>query len=163
MASARKMYIALQVLRRRSFYATGGFLHFFLDRCIAKRLARMLDAYDVENTIRHLDDDARFYPNSPDVDIIAAVSADEPKPVYVTADQGNRRVPAERAALRDSGMTVIFLRGRFHHIAIHDQALKLLRIWPEIVNACARCREPKAFEITPGSNKVSVWKLTRDL
>lgn len=123
----------------------------------------MLDAYDVENTIRHLDDDARFTPRSADVDIINAVAADEPKPVYVTADQGNRRIPEERAALRESGMSIVFFRGRFHHIAIHDQAMKLLGIWPEVVKACERCREPMAFEITPGSKKVLTWKATKDL
>jgi hypothetical protein len=138
-------------------------LHFFFDRCVACRLVRMLDAYDVHNTARHLDDDARFEKTSADVDIIATVAADVPKPVYVTADLANRRVPEERAALRDSGMSIVFLRGKFHHIAIHDQAVKLLRIWPEVVAACERCREPTAFEITPATTKVTTWRKTREL
>ena len=123
----------------------------------------MLDAFDANHTVRHLDDDARFGPRSADVDIIATVAGDNPKPVYVTADLGNRTVTAERQALRDSGMTVIFLRRRFHHIEFHQQAVKLLTLWPQIVRECSRCVEPTAFEITPAANKLNRIGPTREL
>jgi hypothetical protein len=113
----------------------------------------MIAAYDGTHSINHLDDDSRFNKNSEDVFIIQTVSADDPKPVYLTADLNNRKVPAERAALRDSGMSIIFFKDRFHHIEFHQQAVKLLTIWPLIVQDCQRCREPTVFEITPAAKK----------
>lgn len=121
----------------------------------------MLDAYDGRNPVRHLDDDRRFNPRSTDVQIITTVASDDPRPVYVTADLENRTVPEERAALRDSGMSVIFLRRRFHHLDFHVQAVKLLTLWPQILKECSRCVEPTAFEITPAANKLTRLGPTR--
>ena len=82
-------------------------MNFFFDRGVAVRLARMLAAYDGHNVATHQDDDdARFHPRSKDVEIIRPVARDEAKPVYLAADLSSRTVPEERAALRDSAMTI---------------------------------------------------------
>ena len=73
-------------------------MNFFFDRCVAVHLARMLDAYDRDNTIGHLDDDRRFSPSTPDIEWINAIASDEPKPTLITADQRMRRDPVERHA-----------------------------------------------------------------
>jgi hypothetical protein len=127
---------------------------FFFDRCLAVRLARMLDAYDRDHTVRHLDDDRRFGPTTPDVEWITAIAAEDPKPALVTADLRVRRNPPERQALRDSGLTIFFFRAGFHDLNLHQQAVKLLTIWPEIVKQATRAAEPTAFEITAAARKV---------
>ena len=114
----------------------------------------MLDAYETDHTITHLDDDSRFVPETADVDWIEAIAAEEPKPILVTADINIARKPVERQALRASGLTVVFLKSRFHQLPFHTQAVKLLTIWPELVDKVSRCREPTAFEITPAATKM---------
>jgi hypothetical protein len=138
-------------------------VNFFFDRCVAVHLARMLDAYDRDNTIAHLDGDNRFSPTTPDIDWIQTIAADQPKPVLITADQRMRRDPVERHALAHSGLTIVFLRAGFHKLTFHDQAVKLLTMWPKIVELVGRVAEPTAFEITPAARKVDRLCKTKDL
>lgn len=128
-------------------------MNFFFDRCVAVHLARMLNAYDRNSSISHLDDDNRFSPTTPD-ELIRALSHSEPQPVFITADQRMRRDPVERRALASSKLTIVFLRAGFHHLSFHDQAVKLLTVWPKIVDVVSRVTEPTAFEITPAARKV---------
>ncbi len=114
----------------------------------------MLNAYDRDSTIAHLDDDGRFSPTTPDVEWIRCIASDDPKPVLTTADQRMRRDPIERHALARSGLTIIFLRAGFHHLTFHEQAVKLLTIWPKVVDGVRWVKNPTAFEITPASRKV---------
>lgn len=105
-------------------------MNFFFDRQIAIQIARMLDAYECEHTIVHLDEDNRFTPVTPDIEWIEAIAADEPTPILVTADINIKRKAVERQALQDSGLTVVFLKPGFHQLAFHVQAVKLLTICP---------------------------------
>lgn len=136
---------------------------FFFDRNIAVRLARMLDAYDLDNTVRHQDDDTRFAASSTDIDIIEVLSQEKPRPILITADFSMSRKPNERAALARSGLTVVFLRKRFHSLPRHDQAVKLLSIWPTIVGETSHCRQPTAFDVTPAARKLNRLCFTADL
>ena len=123
----------------------------------------MLDAYDRDNTISHLDDDRRFSPDTPDVELIQTIASGDPRPVFITADQRMRRNPVERHALAHSGLTIVFLRAGFHQLTFHDQAVKLLTIWPKIAEAVERVSEPMAFEVTPAARKVDRLRETRKL
>lgn len=137
---------------------------FFLDRNIGIRLARMLDAYDAQNTIRHHDEDARFSEQTKDTFLIKTLAGDDPKPVFITADVNMwKRHPDERKALARSGLTVVFLRKRFHHMDFHSQAVKLLGIWPEIARETGRLRRPSAFELTPSARKLQLLGPTEKL
>jgi hypothetical protein len=138
-------------------------VNFFFDRCVPRRLAWMLDAFDPDNTVGHQDDDARFPPETPDERLISALAQDSSTPVLVTSDRAMRRNPVERLALAGSGLTVVFLRSGWHRLRFHDQAVKLLRLWPEIVHAVARVREPTVFEISPAARKVQRIGPTRGL
>ena len=123
----------------------------------------MLDAYDRDNTLAHLDDDNRFSPKTGDIDWIRTIAADNPRPILITADQRLRRDPVERHALANSGLTIVFLRAGFHNLTFHDQAVKLLTIWPKIVEVVGRVTEPTAFEITPAARKVDRLSKTSQL
>jgi hypothetical protein len=139
-------------------------LIYFFDRNIGVRLARMLDAYDGQHTVRHLDDDTRFPKTVSDIDMIHVLSTDNPRPVFVTADVNMRtRIPEERNALAGSELTCVFLRRGFHALPFHTQAVKLLSIWPEIVRETIRCSEPTTFEVAPAAIKVQRLCPTRNL
>ena len=138
-------------------------MNFFFDRCVGERLARMLDTYDAKNSITHQDDDTRFAQIAADVDIVREIASDTPKPVLVTADEAMQTNTPERAALSASGLTIVFLKGGWHQLDFHVQAVKLLRIWPEIVKQVSRCREPTAFQISPLARKVDRLCRTADL
>lgn len=118
----------------------------------------MLDGFDRDNTILHQDWDARFDNRTDDVSLIETVAADEPMPVWFTADVRQRTSPDERKALGSSGMTAVFLRGGFHDLTPHNQARLLINVWPNVVLQCRTCREPTIFEI---GNRVTTMKVDR--
>lgn len=136
---------------------------FYFDRNIGLRLARMIDAYDAANSVIHQDDDIRFTPTTDDISLIELLSADDPLPIWVTGDLGQKRRPLEREALRQSELTVIFLRAGWFQLPFHTQAVKLLTLWPKMVLEASRAREPTAFEISPTSMKVDRLRPTRNL
>jgi len=139
-------------------------VNFFMDRNIGVRLARMLDAYDAKNTVRHQDDDSRFDKNTTDRELLTTLANEKPRPVFLTADLNMyKRRPDERKALAESRLTVVFLRRRFHHLPFHTQAVKLLKLWPQIVMETGRARQATAFEITPAATKTERLGPTADL
>lgn len=139
-------------------------MRFFFDRNLPLRLAQMLDIFDVENQVVHQDDDARFIHTDEDVHIVEMLGQEDPTPVLVTADVNMyTRRPNEQQALRDSGLTCVFIKKGFTQLPFHDQALKLLKLWPEIVKETSRCRRPTAFEVTPAAVKLKRRALTKDL
>ena len=123
-------------------------MKFFFDRNTSLHIARMLNHFDRDNNIVHQDDDGRFAPDEEDVTIITTLASEDPRPVWVTADLAQLRSPIERAALRDSGMT-IFFRKR-NNFTPHMQALKMLAIWPTVVEYAHTARVPTAFVIPGG-------------
>ena len=124
----------------------------------------MLDAYDTTNRISHQDDDARFVETEEDTGIISILRAENPKPVFISADVNMyTRKPHERQALAESELTCVFLKKTFHNINIHEQAIKLLKLWPEVVQETSTCAYPTAFEITPAATKLHRLCLTREL
>jgi hypothetical protein len=132
-------------------------VNFFFDRNISEHFARMLDAYDRNNSISHQDRDARFTPETDDVTLIRTVGGDDPKPVWVSADVSQyQRFPAERLALVESGMHAVFFRAGFHNQSFRDQAIKLLTVWDNVARQCATARAPTLFEVGSRihSNKV---------
>lgn len=139
-------------------------MRFFFDRCLPLRLARILQAYDTDNEITHQDDDVRFVCTDEDISILEALSQQEPKPVFITADVNMRhRNPDERQALRGSGLTCVFMKKGVNNLSFHEQAWKILKLWPEIVRHTGSCREPTAFEVGPAARKVQRYRSTKEL
>jgi hypothetical protein len=108
----------------------------------------MIGHFDRENLVVHQDDDNRFDADSEDVHIIRVLSGEPHKPCWITADLSQKRDPAERAALRDSGMTIFFFKK--NNGTPHFQALKVLSVWPKITELAATARVPTAFEVPFG-------------
>jgi hypothetical protein len=57
--------------------------------------------------------------------------------------------PHERAALADSGMTVVFFRRTFHNTSLANQTIKAIRFWPKVVELTGRCQQPTLIEVSP--------------
>ncbi|HUS92334.1 MAG TPA: hypothetical protein VM695_10815 [Phycisphaerae bacterium] len=130
-------------------------MKFFFDRNIARQLARMVAGYETEHEVVHLDDDRRFDPRSQDVFILGSLASEDPKPVFLTGDLNMRtKHPQERKALACSGLTVIFFRKTFHNTPIHEQAMKLLRVWPDIMRETMACSAPTAFEVSANAKLI---------
>lgn len=108
----------------------------------------MLANFDRENNIVHQDDDNRFQRDTDDVTIVSALSSENPKPVWITADIAQKKNVLERAALRESGMSIFFFKN--NNGAPHFQALKALAIWPTLVEYAGRAKAPTAFEVPAG-------------
>ncbi len=124
-------------------------MKFFFDRNTSVHIARILSHLDRKNNIVHQDEDGRFAEDEEDVNIIDALAAEDPKPVWITADLGQMRKPIERAALRDSQMT-LFFRKR-NNFTPHMQAMKMMAIWSTVVDLAQNVRAPTAFVIPGGS------------
>ena len=124
----------------------------------------MLDAFDLENVVRHQDQDSRFVDVSEDTLIVATVAKDDPPPIFMTCDVNMyTRNPVERKALKESGLTCVFIKKNFNNLSFHQQAMKLLSLWPAIVRETSLCRFPTAFEITPAATKLQYCCLTHEL
>lgn len=138
-------------------------IRFFFDRSADRYVARMLNAWDRDNTITHQEDDRRFVQGDPDTKIIRLAASDTPKPVFITADEANKKHPEERRALAEAEMTVVFLKSGYHDIDFHTRSWKFLALWPELVRTVSRVKAPTAFEITAAMKKLDRICLTADL
>lgn len=123
-------------------------MKFFFDCNLPLPIARAIGHLERNHTVIHQLDDGRFEQDSDDVHIITTLSHESPKPVWLTHDVSQRKIPAERAALRASGMNIFFWRRR--SLTPHQQALKMVSVWPAIVQSALTAKVPTAFEIPCG-------------
>ncbi len=125
-------------------------------------IARMVGNFERAHDVIHQDDDANFQPTDEDVDIVKKVSELYRPAVWITADIAQKRKPDERAALRDSGLSVFFFKGIFGEGKDpHFQVLKVLSAWPRIVEEATRAKVPTAYEIPCGPAGVRLAKIDR--
>jgi hypothetical protein len=124
-------------------------MNFFFDRCMPHRLARMVDAYETDHTVRHHDDDPRFKESTTDVEWLTALAADDPRWIIVSGDGRILKNRAERAALEEANLSCVCLTKAWMNMAIHEFAWKFLRVWPEIAEN-AKVGVPSIFEVAGG-------------
>lgn len=128
-------------------------IRFLFDRCCPLRLARIIAAYDEAHEVRLYDDDTRFEKKTPDVDWIRVLAAD-PLWAVVSMDAKILTRPHEIAALRSSGLKFFLLGKGWMRMPFHDQAWRLLKTWPNVIEAAKNVRG-QIFEVSAGgSHKV---------
>jgi hypothetical protein len=71
----------------------------------------------------------------------------EPEVVVISADPRITRSPHERAAWLESSLTIVFLKS-FADLSIWDQAAKLVKWWPDIVNNVRQARPGTGFLVS---------------
>ena len=115
---------------------------FFTDENIAEPASDLLRVFDRGNEIRKFLE--HFPRGTPDVDWLTEIKAWSPKPFIVCADGRILKNAVERAALKSSGCTFIYLASGWTNIAWDTYAWKVIRYWPE-VRACAQKTEAPAI------------------
>lgn len=137
-------------------------MNFFFDRNVAFRLARMIAGYESSliNVEHH---DERFEKTTSDIDWMHAVAQRTEDWAVVSGDGRILRNAAERAVLAESGLTFFLLKSGWLNLPIHDQACKLLKIWPKMTEAATEAREPSVFEIPISAPKVEFIAFTARL
>lgn len=136
-------------------HRSGG-VKFFFDRNVSEHLARMLSHIERTHAVVHQKDDNRFADTSTDVELVGTL-ADEAaqsgrRVVWLTNDLMQRKRADEREALRRSGLHVVFFRS-LHKLSFHEQAIKLLIVWPNLVDACDNAKGSGVFEVSCGSSR----------
>jgi hypothetical protein len=129
---------------------------FLFDRCFPRPIARMIEQYEGgQVVVRFQDDDERFEIDTPDVDIIRTLAADETYHwVLVSADTRITRRPAERTILAASGIKFFYCGRAWFRMEMHEQAWKFLRSWPDIVER-AENHKARVFEIEGANLKIT--------
>jgi hypothetical protein len=125
---------------------------FFFDRCMPRRLARMVDILETEHQIVHHDDDSRFNHKTTDIEWITALRGDQDPWIIVSGDGRILRNKAESAVLRESGLTFFCLSKQWPQMPLREEYVwKFFRIWPEIVKKADITRQ-RVFEVCGGSS-----------
>lgn len=132
---------------------------FFADENIAPRLAALLETFDPEQEIRPLLN--YFERGTPDVQWITKVAAWPEKPVRLSGDARILSRKEERAALLESKLTFVFFAKGWMHVPWHEQAWKMIKVWPDIVRNVSKVRLPALFEVKLGTLKVELLSPVR--
>jgi hypothetical protein len=135
-------------------------MHFFIDRNVPQRLARMLGNYDLAHTVIYHDD--RFEKTTPDTEWLEAIARWDPVPVIVSGDGRILRNPAELQVLRGLPLTFFLFVDAWLHMPWRDHAWKAIKVCPEIVSNATPVR-PSVYRIPVSANKVEFEASTRDL
>jgi hypothetical protein len=126
-------------------------MRFFFDRCMSPRLAKMVNAYEIDHTAQHHNFDSRFHEMTTDVEWLTAIGADEPPWVILSGDGRILKNRAERQVLREVNLTFFCMSRQWMHMRIEEIAWKFIKVWPDIVRtAKVSVTTPKIFEISGG-------------
>jgi len=121
-------------------------VRFFLDNCIAPRIAQALHAAAYpDHQVVHLRD--KFPPDISDEDWFGELSADGDW-IVISGDARISRSAHEKQAWRQSNLTVFFLTKGWMNIPPFEQLSKLSHCFPEIVNLCKKARPGSSFNIS---------------
>ena len=134
---------------------------FLMDENISPHAARMLGHFDRKNEIRALED--HFEKGTPDVVWLTEVATWDSKPVIVGGDGRILKNPAERAALRSADLMFVYLASGWTKLPWEEQAWKIVKVWPAIVQNVVKTRHPTVFEVSVRSLKVDRFKLVADI
>ncbi len=121
-------------------------MRFFLDNCIAPRIARALHAASHPNhEVVHLQE--KFPPDTADEDWFAQLS-EERDWIIISGDAKISRSAHEKQAWLQSKLTVFFLTKGWMNIPPYEQLSKLSHCFPEIVKHCEKASPGSSFNVS---------------
>jgi hypothetical protein len=132
-------------------------MHFFFDAQISYQLCNMLAALEEGGLDRfvHITKHPAFAHNNnecgnstPDDVWLRVLGNEAQRWIVLSGDSAILETPHERAALTRSGLTFFAFDARFQTVNIYEQALKLIKMWPQI--------KAKAIEDPPVLYKVAM-------
>jgi len=125
-------------------------MRFFFDRCLSPRLARMVNAFDMDHSILHHDDDARFDEHTTDEQWLDALANENRPWIIISGDGRILKNKAQLNLLRETGFTFFCLSKQWMHMNVRREfGWKFIRVWPDIVDAADETTQ-KIFQITGG-------------
>lgn len=125
---------------------------FVTDECIMVHAARLLSAFDRENTIERLMDSVPQ--GTKDIEWLPKLAVRDPKPIVLTGDARILRNKVERAALAEAKLKFVCLSAGWMHLKWEDYAWKIIKAWPEIRGAVERTLKPTVFEVSTKNLKI---------
>lgn len=121
-------------------------MRFFLDNCIAPRIARALHAAVYpDNEVVHLQE--KFPPDIPDEDWFGKLST-EGDWIVISGDAKISRSAHEKQAWLQSRLTVFFLTKGWMNIPPFEQLSKLSHCFPQIVKLSEKARAGSSFTVS---------------
>lgn len=102
-------------------------MKYFFDNCISYRYARMLAALEEHEVVALRD---RFPADIEDVDFLPLLKSEGF--VYITTDDRQKTRVREARAIREAGITALWLGRFWHRLTFWDQAKWLVSHWPKI-------------------------------
>jgi len=121
-------------------------VRFFLDNCIAPRIARALHAaVHPEHEIVHLQE--KFSSDTPDEDWFKKLS-EERDWIIISGDAKISRSVHEKQAWLQSKLTVFFLTKGWMNIPPFEQLSKLSHCFPPIVKLCEKASPGASFNVS---------------
>lgn len=127
-------------------------MRFFFDNNLSPYYARALDVLirPQGDSATHLRD--KFPQNADDIDWIKTLGA-EGQWVIISGDPDITRVPHEKAAWLQSGLTAFFFHKQFQNLVFWDQIAKLIQRWPLISEQAKRVEAGAGFLVSPRTLK----------
>ncbi len=134
---------------------------FFTDECVPAKFAELLEVFDRRHEIRAHKD--YFEQGTPDRRWIEELGTWSPKPAILAGDGRILQRSAELAALQEADLTFVLLEKGWTKLPWHDQAWKIIKAWPAVVQNVEKARKPSVFSVSVGSLKVQRRGFLADL
>ena len=133
---------------------------FFFDRNMSRRIVDMVKIFEgPRHIVEHHDE--RFQPSTKDVEWLAKLGKDDPKPIVISGDEAILRNKEEKAVLREADLTFFCLERGWTQRPFEEQAWMFLKVWPIIVSE-ANVSPPCIFDVRVGNSpKIEIGRLTR--
>jgi len=126
---------------------------FFTDACFPERGNQLLEVFDRDNQIRGFA--SRFEKTALDVVWIPEVATWKPKPIVISGDARILRNKVERAVLREAQLVWVCLTDGWMNLDWYEnQAWKLIKAWPRVVDAVKAVTIPTVFELSASTLKI---------
>lgn len=136
-------------------------LEFFTDENLPTRMAWLIDAFDPDCTVYALEEE--YGKGVADTVWIPELAKRDPKPAILSGDRRILTREQEKRALREHGLTFVLFAPGWMHIPWKEQAVKVLKVWPEIARKVSRARAPTLFEVPVSSSKIRETGLISNL
>jgi hypothetical protein len=129
-------------------------LNFLFDNCISPHLAKAIDVLegDAGNTVIALRD--KFPQTTADVDWIRDLGAESLNWIVISGDTRISRNKHEHEAWLEARLTFFFWAPGWLHLGAWQQAWKLIKWWPTIVDQAAKIAPGAGFMIPAKSNRL---------
>jgi len=129
-------------------------VRFFFDNCLPPALAKaihVLSEREYGHDVVHL---RQMFPDdTPDVDWLTKLGV-EGDWVVISGDLRITRNKHERAKWLEAEITAFFLSPAWSNLTFWEQAWKLIKQWPLIVDQSHRIEPGAGFEVKPTSSKL---------